>query len=81
MNTIDQAVLALLTHSPEPDKVLVKELRQWTNGKVYKGDPRWLPGDVLSALDRLILAGEAVQVEGGYRLPPRLPEKQKTFLT
>ena len=74
MNTIREAVFALLTHSPEPASVLVDELRHWTNGRVYRGDPKWLPGDVLSALDLLIIEGKAVQVEAGYRLMPDRPK-------
>jgi len=67
MIAIDDAILALLTFWPETAKDLVVELRQWTEGGIYKGPP-WQPGDVLSALDRLCLTGKAELVKGeGYR--------------
>ena len=73
MTDLTEAVYALLTDSPEHPKTLVTELRQWTEGGVYKGDPRWLPGDVLGALDRLIIDGRAIQVGDGYRKMPERP--------
>lgn len=77
MTSLEDAIYALLTHAPEPADVLVKELRQWTEGKVYVGPP-WQPGDVLSALDLLILKGKAMQTDKGYRLMPerKVVEKQ-----
>lgn len=71
--TIEDAIYSLLTHAPEPADVLVKELRQWTEGGVYKG-PAWQPGDVLSTLDLLILKGKALQTDKGYRLMPDKPK-------
>lgn len=76
--TLDDRLLSLLTYRPEPADVLNSDARHSALGRGEKVD--WQPGDILAALERLVLAGKATLVRGeGYRLPVDEPVKQRSM--
>ena len=74
MTDLDQAVLSLLTYSPEEEAIINHELWVQSMNGIYK-DQTFRPEHVTASLGRLVAAGKAEMIGDGYRKLPERPAK------